>query len=138
MEQVEVEAVGPEPAQAALASLDHALAARVVRIDLTDQEHALPDALKRLTDEFLGPALAVHLGSVDEGHSELDSEPKRRDLLRSAAAVLAHAPGALAESDDLLPAGDPDAICHGELLCRPMMNGERPGEKLVFSQKTPT
>ena len=80
MQEVEVEAVGPEPAQAALAGLDHALAAGVVRIDLADQEHALPEVPERFADELLGPALAVHLGGIDEGHPELDPEPQRRDL----------------------------------------------------------
>ena len=119
MQEVEVEPVGPEPAQAALAGLDDALAARVVGIDLADEEDLSRQVPNRLADELLGPALAVHLGGVDQGHAELDAEPERRDLLRSAAAVLPHAPGALAERDDLLAAGDPDAICHCELLVDP-------------------
>ena len=97
MQQVQIEPVGLEPLQAALASVDDAVARGVVRQHLADDEQLVALPCRGFPDNLLGAAAAIHLGRVDQGHPELDAELQRRGLLSAAAAVLAHMPGALPE-----------------------------------------
>ena len=55
-----------------------------------------------LAPRLLGLALAIHLGGVDERHTELDTEAQRGDLLAPAPAVAGHLPGALSKRRALL------------------------------------
>ena len=107
VQQVEVEPVGAEPPQAALAGGDGALGRRIVRIDLADQEDLVAPAADRLADHLLGTALGVHLGRVDQasGRGRARAAGPRTSAARLAR-LLAHAPGALAEHRDLLAAGE--------------------------------
>lgn len=97
MQQIKVDPVGLEAAQAALAGGDGRPAGRVVRIDLAHQEHLVASVSDRLGDEFLGPALAIHLGGIDQGEAEVETEPERCNLLRAARPVLRHVPSPQAE-----------------------------------------
>jgi hypothetical protein len=65
-----------------------------VRVDLADQEDLVAAAGDGLADHFLGAALAIHLGGIDQRHAEVEPEPQRRHHVGVAAARLAHAPGA--------------------------------------------
>ena len=80
VQQIEVEAVGLEPLEAALAGRDDAAPRGVVRIDLADQAHLVAPARDRLGDDLLGAAFAVHLGGVDQGDAEIEPELQRGDL----------------------------------------------------------
>ena len=97
VQQIDVEAVGLEPLEAALAGRDGAAPRGVVRIDLADQAYFVAPARDRLGDDLLGAAFAVHLGGVDQRDAEIEPELQRGDLGVERAALLAHAPGALAE-----------------------------------------
>ena len=97
VEQVEVDPVGREPPQAALAGGDRARGGSVVGIDLADQEDLVAPAGDRLADDLLGTAVGIHLGRVDQRQAEVEPAAQGRELGAAAGLVLAHAPGALAE-----------------------------------------
>jgi hypothetical protein len=69
VQQIQIDPVRLEAAQAALAGSDGALAGRIMRIDLAHQEHFIASAFDCLGDEFLGEALAIHFGGIDEGEA---------------------------------------------------------------------
>ena len=56
------------------------LRAGVLRIDLADQEDLVAAALDRLADHFLGAAVAIHFGRVDQRQAEIEAEPQRGDV----------------------------------------------------------
>ena len=85
----------------------------IVRQHLADDEDFVAPARDRFGDDFLGAAVAIHLGGVDQGHAEIDAEPQRRDLLVALPAVLAHVPGALAERRNGLAVRQPDGRYRG-------------------------
>ena len=97
VQQIEVDGLDPHPLQAALAGGDGTAARCVVRIDLGDDEHAVPSPGDGIADHLLGAAFGVHLGGVDQRHAEVEAEPQRLRLGRPVAGALAHLPGALAE-----------------------------------------
>ncbi|MCY1554452.1 hypothetical protein D9M68_910260 [compost metagenome] len=97
MQQVEVDALGIQPPQAARAGRRHTLAAGVVRIDLADQKHLLAHPGNRLAHHQLGAAFAVHLGRVDQAQAQLDTLAQRRHFRAPLAGHFAHAPGALTD-----------------------------------------
>jgi hypothetical protein len=71
-----------------------------VRVDLADQVDLVAAAGDRLAHHFLGAALAVHLGRVDQGHAEFHAEAQGGHLGLAGGGVFAHVPGALAEDGD--------------------------------------
>jgi hypothetical protein len=95
VQEVGVEPVGPQSLEAALAGFDRAAARRVGRNHLADEEDVVAPVLDRLGDELLGRAGTVELGGVDEGHSELDTELQRGDLILASGWVLARRPRSL-------------------------------------------
>ena len=94
MQQIEIEPVGLQPLEAALAGRNGALARGVVRIDLAHQEDLVAPAGHGLRQHFLGSALAVHLGRIDQPDAEIEPELDRRHLGRPLRLALAHAPRA--------------------------------------------
>jgi hypothetical protein len=103
MQEIEVDAVGAQPAEAPAAGGHRALDRGVVREHLADQEDGVAPAGDRLADELLGGAVRVQLGGVDERHAELETLAERRHLLGAARRILAVAPGRLADRGDRLP-----------------------------------
>src|SRR5262249_34528607 len=79
--QIEMDGVGAERLEAALAGGGDAAARGVVRIDFADDEGLVAAAGEGLADQLLDGALAVHLGRIDERQPEIEAEPQRRDLL---------------------------------------------------------
>ena len=71
MQQIQVEVVSAEPAQARLAGQHGAPAARMVREHLADQEHVVAAVGDGLAHQHLGRAVGVHLGGVDDGHAQV-------------------------------------------------------------------
>ncbi len=98
VQQVQIEAVGAEAAQAAIARGDRAAARGVLRIDLADQVHVVAASGDRFADHLLRAALPVHLRRVDQPESEVETESQGRDLGVTLVRVLSHAPGSEAES----------------------------------------
>ena len=109
MQQIEVDPVGAQPPEAALAGSNDAAARSVVRIDLADDEEIIAQPFDGAGDHLLGTTAAIHLGGVDQRHAEFDPEAHRRRLFRDPAAILAHMPCPLAEGRHALAAGQ----CHG-------------------------
>ncbi len=104
MQQIEIEAIGLEPFQAALAGRQHALARGVVRIDLADKENLVAPAGQRLRQHLLGTALAIHLGGVNEPDAEVQGELYGGHLARTLRLALAHPPRADAQHRHLVSA----------------------------------
>ena len=97
MKQIEVDLLDIETAKASIAGRGHALAGRVLWIELRHDEHLIAAAGDRLADEPLRASVRIHLGCVDERHAELDPAAQRGNLVLAFARGLAHAPGALPE-----------------------------------------
>ncbi|MNH88933.1 hypothetical protein D3C87_1216950 [compost metagenome] len=97
MQQIQVDVLGLEPVQAALACLWDAFAAGVVRIDLADEEDVVALAGDGLRHDLLGASFGIHLGGVDQGHAQFDALAQGGDFFFLAGVVFAHLPGALAD-----------------------------------------
>jgi hypothetical protein len=98
VQQVQVEVVGAEPAQAHLAGQHGAPATRVVREHLADEEHVVAAVGDGLAYQHLGRAVGVHLGGVDDGHAQAYTEAQRRDLRGPALGPFGEMAGALSQS----------------------------------------
>ncbi len=94
MQKIKVEPVGAEALEARLAGLHRALAAGVLRQHLADEKDVVAPAGDRLADDDLGAAIAIHLGGVDEGDAEIETELQRGELGSGFALAFAHHPGA--------------------------------------------
>src|SRR5438094_7712479 len=105
MKQIEVDLLDIETAKASIAGRGHALAGRVLWIELRHDEHLIAQAGDRLADEPLRASVRIHLGCVDERHAELDPAAQRGNLVLAFARGLAHAPGALPEDGHGSPPG---------------------------------
>ena len=105
MQEVEVEAVGVEALQAALAGGDGAGARGILRQHLAHDEHLVAAPLDGLGHDPLGLSVAIHLGGVDQRHAEVEAELECRDFGVAQAWALAHVPRALAEAGHDLSAG---------------------------------
>jgi hypothetical protein len=77
MQQVEVEPVRAQTAQALLAGDYRPLAGRVARKDLAYQEDLVSSSGNGLAHQLLGGAVAVHPRGVDQGHAEVEPEAQR-------------------------------------------------------------
>ena len=77
MEEIKVNPVGPKASQAPIACGDRTPARRIVGIDFGDQERLVTSALNRFADQFLSPALAIHLSSINEARTKIETEPQR-------------------------------------------------------------
>ena len=73
MQQIQVQPVGRETLQAALARRSHAATPGIVRINLADQKHVVAPADGRLRDPHLGTAVSIHLRGIDERHPEIET-----------------------------------------------------------------
>ena len=105
MEQVKVETVGVQPAQALLAGLRQPVPAGILRIDLADQEHFVAQTGQGFGQQGFGGAVAVHLRRVDQGQTQFDAFPNRGDLGGAARPGLAEPPCPLAEGRHGFTAG---------------------------------
>ena len=94
VQEIKVEPVGAEALKARLAGFDGAGPARILRQHLADEEDLIAPRRNRVADDLFGPAIAVHLGGVDEGDAEIETEVQRGELGGRLAPALAHPPGA--------------------------------------------
>jgi hypothetical protein len=117
VQQVQVDHVGRQPGERALASRHDPVARGIVRVDLRHDEQFVAAARDRFGDDFLRTAFAVHLGRVDEGEAEIEPLAQNRDFLAALCGILAHAPGAEPQGRHALTAGQRDML-HGRApLC---------------------
>jgi len=100
MQEIEIDAVGLEPPETALARGDGAGPRRVLRLHLADDEAAVAPPFHCLGNDLFGTPFAIELGGVDQRHAEIEPQSQRSDLVVEGALALAHAPGALAEPRD--------------------------------------
>jgi hypothetical protein len=97
VQQVQLDALAPQPLQAALAGGDRPGGRRVRRQHLRDHERTIAQSGDRLADDRLGAAVGVHLGGVDQRRAELDRATDRGDLGAPRRRAFAHLPRADAE-----------------------------------------
>src|SRR4029453_14608778 len=73
-----------------------------MRINFRNYENIFSLSMNRFGDNFLRPAIAVHLRSVNQAEAKLDSQTQRRDFSGALSFAFAHAPRALAKSGNTL------------------------------------
>src|SRR3954469_24108803 len=97
MQQIEVEPIGFQALEAALAGFDDPLPAGVPGIDLADKEDLVAATCNRLPGDLLGAAFAVHFGGVNQRHAEIEAMSEALDFDIGLAVILPHLPGAKPE-----------------------------------------
>src|SRR5579875_2526875 len=113
MQEKNVEIFRPQPPQRLLAGADRPLIRGILRQDLAHDEEPLTiEAPDRLTDDLFGAAVAVHLGGIDVGHSELDAAPQGPLRLVDASPTGREFPRPLPDASDLAPCRSERAILH--------------------------
>jgi hypothetical protein len=100
VQQVEVDVVGGEAAEASLACRDRPEPRGVGGQHLGDEKDLVSPSSDCISDEDLGVAVGVHLGGVDDRHAEVESEAQCRDLVPLSRRVLRHVPASLSEDRD--------------------------------------
>ena len=102
MEQVQVQVIGAQPAQAVLQTAAQLSPAGMEGIHFGDEKQLFPvQPVDSLSHQLFRPALPIHLGRINQGHAELDAPPERIHFLSPGAEPLAQVPGALAQSGHL-------------------------------------
>src|SRR6516165_2327181 len=77
VQQVEIEMISAEPAEARLASTRNAVSPHMIGPHFGDQKYAVTLTGYHAADQFLGSAIAVNLGRIDQGHPERKSGAQR-------------------------------------------------------------
>src|SRR4030095_13890401 len=80
VQQIEIETIGREPRETALAGGDGAFRTRVMRVDLADQKNLVTTARKRTRDDLLGAAIGIHFRGVEQRHAEIETRAPSGDL----------------------------------------------------------
>ena len=123
VQQVQVDVLQRQAAQAALAGRHHGGLARVLRQHLADDEQIVPRqvprplaqrATERLAEHGFSAAVAVHLGRVDDAVAHVQRQAQGADLGGGARGLLAEAPGAQAQRRALLAAGEGHVTGNGQ------------------------
>ena len=73
MQQIEIQIVGIEAAQALLAGAGYFATASVPRIDFRHQHHALALPANGLADNLFGAAVGVHFRRIDHRQAKIDA-----------------------------------------------------------------
>ena len=97
VQKIQVEPVRPQPFEAGVAGPLQPAASGVLRIHLADQEDLLAQPRKRLAEEALGGAVAVHLGGVDQGHAKVDAGQQRLCFRLATFQGVTHPPSSLTD-----------------------------------------
>src|SRR5437763_15623306 len=100
MQQVKIEILSAETAEARLASPRNASIRHVIRPDFRDEEHAVALAGNDAADQFLRAAATIHLRRVDQIHSKRKTGTQRFFLGSFRTSLLREICRALAESRD--------------------------------------
>jgi hypothetical protein len=98
VQQVQIEVIGAQAAEAVLAGVDGALAAGVAGQHLADEEDLVAAAGQGLAEQGLDAAVAVELGGVDVGGACIEGGPHGGDGL--GAGGFFELPGAVADDRD--------------------------------------
>src|SRR5215469_16374376 len=106
MQQVEIEMISAETAEARVASLRDAVSHHVIGPHFGDQEYAVALTGDHVADQFLGAAVAVHLRRVDQRHAERKAGAQRLFLSGLRMPSLRETRRALAERRDNFPIGE--------------------------------
>jgi hypothetical protein len=97
VQQIEIDLIHAESPEAAYAGRDGAIARRILRQNLTDQEDVVAPAPDCLANQLLGGPIGIHFRGVDQRHAEFDPGTKRRDLIRPPLWVFCQVPRSLAK-----------------------------------------
>ena len=80
MEQIEVEPIGCQAAEAVFAGGDRPFVRGVLRIDLADEKDFVAAAGDGVGDQFFAAAIAIHFGGVDQRQAQVEAQAERGDL----------------------------------------------------------
>src|SRR5262249_61858448 len=94
MQQVEIDALDPQPLEAAFAGGNGSGACGVVGIDLAHDEGPPGHSRDGFTHDLFGATFAIHLGGVDHGVAEFQPVLHSVELLGAPAGAFDHAPRA--------------------------------------------
>jgi hypothetical protein len=97
MQEIEVKLIRLQPSQAALARCNRAAACGVLRQNFADQKYLVTPPGDCLRHHFFGAAIRIHFSGVDQLHTELNTQAKRRNFFLSSVRIRPHGPGALAQ-----------------------------------------
>jgi hypothetical protein len=103
VEEIEIQAIGAQALQTALAGAQGAFVARVGRQNFTCQEDLVAPAGNRVAGEFFGAPVAIHFGSIDVGEAEIDARAQGFDGAALGVRRAFDHPGALSYDGDLHP-----------------------------------
>jgi len=94
VQEIEVKSIRLEPSQAALARCNRAATCGVLRQNFADQKYLVTSPSDCLRYYSFGTAVRIHLGGVDQRHTELNAQPKRRNFFfrRRASTPMVHVP----------------------------------------------
>jgi hypothetical protein len=112
VQQVQVDLLQPQGAQAALAGGQHPVGVGVLRQHLADDETLLARhagaqrTVQRLAEHGFRAALAIHLGGVEDAVADLQRQPQGAHLGRAPSGLFAEAAGAQAQRGTALAAGE--------------------------------
>ena len=95
VQKIQVDPIGLQAFQAAFARGWYAGSGCVLRQYFADDEHLITDSGSGLGDNLFRAAGGVHLGSVDQGHAQIDAQTQRIGFPRRVGAAFTHVPGPL-------------------------------------------
>jgi hypothetical protein len=84
VQEIQVEPVGAEAAQARLTSGHRAQSSGMLRQHLANEEHLIATSRDRLTHQDFGFALGIHLGRIDQGQAQVQPDAECLDLVAPA------------------------------------------------------
>ena len=94
VQEIHIEIVGLQPAQAVFTGAAHRRSAGVPGIDFGHQHHAIAQAADRLPDDLFRPTVGIHFRRIDHRQSVVDARAQCSHFLRTLRRIFAHIPGA--------------------------------------------
>lgn len=94
VQEIHVQIVGLQPAQAVFTGAVHRRFAGMPGIDFGDQHYPVAQTADRLAHHFLRPAVGVHFRRIDHRQSMVDARPQCSHFLLTLRRMFAHIPGA--------------------------------------------
>src|SRR5690349_6654105 len=98
VEEIEVQVIGSEPAETALAGDHSSFASCVVRQDLAHKEDVFATASDCFADQFFRGAIRVHFRRINERQAEVETRAQGGDFLIMKTRIFRHVPSALAKN----------------------------------------
>ena len=112
VEEIEIQAIGAEALKGALARAQGAFVARIGGQDFACQEYLVAPAGDGLAGDLFGTSVAIHLGGIDVGETEIDARAQGVDGAALGVRRAFDHPGALSDDGDLHTGPAEGSLCH--------------------------